>query len=426
MAGVGGNHGESQDFTQPWKFSDVVLVVEGQKLHVHRAVLAVCSPVFEKMFTSKFQGNGEKEIPIPGKMASEIMELLQIIYPSVEEKLTEENCHRLVRLANEYYMAAIVYRCENFIVEMMDKSKKDVLVELEFAQTHNLKKLKQECINRARYFSLEQLKNHNVYDQIHFEDVKDIMEGIIIRLRNERDKYSHRSPPPLKAIKAEGGYHGEWYNFDKPWKFSDVILVSGYEKPLHVHRAVLAVYSPVFEEMFTSKPQGNVEKGHVDRALQRFPCHVFEEKFTSQFQGNGKKENPIQIPYNITMASEMKELLQIIYTYPSVEMKLNEENCHRVLRLAHQYQMKVIVQRCENFIVSMMNRNRSGKKIIEELVFAQTYNLQKLKHESIKQAQQLTLEEINGASLYNKIHEENLKEIMEGMILLLQGRRSGF
>ena len=149
MAGVGSNHGESQDFTQPWKFSDVVLVVEDQKFHVHRAVLAVCSPVFEEMFTSEFQwngqkehvdrsvfavrrspvfeknftsefqwwnggkqhlhravravrspvceemftlafqGNGQKEIPIPGKMASEIMELLQIIYPSVEE-LTEE------------------------------------------------------------------------------------------------------------------------------------------------------------------------------------------------------------------------------------------------------------------------------------------------------------------------------------------------
>ena len=424
MAGVGGNHGESQDFTQPWKFSDVVLVVEGQKLHVHRAVLAVCSPVFEKMFTSEFQGNGEKEIPIPGKMASEIIELLQVIYPSVEEKLTEENCHRLVRLANEYHMAAIVHRCENFIVEMMDKSKKDVLVELEFAQTHNLKKLKQECINRARYFSLEELKNHNVYDQIHFENVKDIMEGIIIRLRNERSIYSHRSPPPLTTIKAVGSYHGQWYNFDKPWKFSDVVLVVDYRE-LHVHRAVLAVYSPVFEEMFTSKLQGNGEKGHVDRAVQRFPCRVFEEKLTSQFQGNGKKENSIKIPYDIR-ESEMKELLQIIYTYPSVEVKLKEENYHRLLELAHRYQMKVIVQRCENFIVTLMNRNRSKKKFIEELVFAQKYNLQNLKHESIKQAQQLTLEELKTGGAYREIHEENLKEIMEGMILLLQGPRSSF
>ena len=68
----------------------------GGKQHLHRAVRTVRSPVFEEMFTSEFQGNGQKEIPIPGKMASEIMELLQIIYPSVEEKLTEENCYRLL------------------------------------------------------------------------------------------------------------------------------------------------------------------------------------------------------------------------------------------------------------------------------------------------------------------------------------------
>ena len=49
-----------QDFTQPWKFSDVVLVVESERLHVHRAVLALCSPVFEKMFTSEFQDKEEK------------------------------------------------------------------------------------------------------------------------------------------------------------------------------------------------------------------------------------------------------------------------------------------------------------------------------------------------------------------------------
>ena len=99
-------------------------MVEDQKFHIRRAVLAVCCPVFEEMFTSEIQGNGEKEIPIPGKMAREIMELLQMIYPSVEEKLTEENCYRLLRRADEYQMEAIVRRCENFIVEMMDKSRK--------------------------------------------------------------------------------------------------------------------------------------------------------------------------------------------------------------------------------------------------------------------------------------------------------------
>ena len=428
MAGVGRNHGESQDFTQPWKFSDVILVVEDQKFHVHRAVLAVCSPVFEKMFTSEFQGNGakqhvhravravpfpvyegmctsefqgkgEKEIPISGKMASEIMELLQIIYPSVEEKLTEENCYRLLRLADEYQMKAIVHRCENFIVEKINKSKQEVLVELVFAQTYNLQKLKRKCIQQAQYFSLEELKNDNVYDQIHFENIKDIMEGIIMRLRNEASgPMSAMYPVPCVTAVEAGtlpmarvrGNQGVFQDFTQPWKFSDVVLVVDDHR-LHVHRAVLAVWSPVFEEMFTS-----------------------------EFQGKGEKE----IPIHGRRANEIIELLQMIY--PSVGEKLTEKNCHRLLELAHQYQMKVIVQRCENFIIRMMNWNSSKKQFLRELVFAQKYNLQKLKHESIKQAQRLTLEELKRDRAYHQIQEENLKEIMEGMILLLRRPWSSF
>ena len=43
------------DFSEPWKFSDVVLVVEDQKFPVHRATLSIWSPVFETMFTSMFK-----------------------------------------------------------------------------------------------------------------------------------------------------------------------------------------------------------------------------------------------------------------------------------------------------------------------------------------------------------------------------------
>ena len=58
------------DFLEPWKLSDVVLVVEDQKFHVHRSFLAVWSPVFEKMFTTEFKEKNNDEIPLPGKKAS--------------------------------------------------------------------------------------------------------------------------------------------------------------------------------------------------------------------------------------------------------------------------------------------------------------------------------------------------------------------
>ena len=74
------------DFLEPWKLSDVILVVEDEKLHVHRSILALWSPVFEKMFSSEFKEKNKDEILLPGKKASEVKTLLLMMYPSLEEK----------------------------------------------------------------------------------------------------------------------------------------------------------------------------------------------------------------------------------------------------------------------------------------------------------------------------------------------------
>ena len=188
------SNGEWQDFTQPWKLSDVVLVVEGEKLHVHRAVLALCSPVFEKMFTSEFQEKEKEVIPLRYKKAKEVKELFQVIYPTVERKppdeINEENCHYLFCLAHEYQMAAITQRCEDFIVKIMKESfsaKKDpdIIAELVFAQTYNLQKLKQASIELAQSLTLQELKNQKGYDEIHSENLQEIMEGMITRLQSQ-------------------------------------------------------------------------------------------------------------------------------------------------------------------------------------------------------------------------------------------------
>ena len=134
------SNGQWQDFKQPWKFSDVVLVVEGEKLHVHRAVLALVSPVFEKMFTSEFKEKEKKESPLPGKKANEVKELLQVIYPTVERKppdeIKEENCHYLLSLEHEYQMAAIVYRCEDFIIKILKKKRKKMSLQSWYLHKH--------------------------------------------------------------------------------------------------------------------------------------------------------------------------------------------------------------------------------------------------------------------------------------------------
>ena len=186
--------GESHYFNQPWKLSDVILVVEEEKFHVHRAVLALSSPVFEKMFSSEFQEKDKKEVTLPDKKAGEVEELLLMLYPSVAEKqITEENCFFLVNLAHEYQIEAIVRRCEDFMVENIKTKAKDcIIAELIFARKYELVRLKRATLDQAYNLSLEELKNDKMYDQIEEDDLVDIMEGIMLRRGKELEEFKRQ------------------------------------------------------------------------------------------------------------------------------------------------------------------------------------------------------------------------------------------
>lgn len=68
-------------FCEPDEFSDVCLVVEGKKLHVHKAILMQNSPVFERMFMADFEEKSAREIELPGKSHDLVVKFLQQIYP---------------------------------------------------------------------------------------------------------------------------------------------------------------------------------------------------------------------------------------------------------------------------------------------------------------------------------------------------------
>ena len=177
------------DFSVPWKCSDVVLVVERQKFHVHRYTLAMWSPVFEKMFTSWFKEKKSCEIPLPDKKASEIRELLLIIYPTKSGKawktVTNENCYFLLKLADEYQMEDIRKKCEDVLVKLVsEKPGTTFLDDLTFAQTYKLETLLGTIINKARQLRPRDFKSHEMYHKMDPLIYKRIVEGIIERLEN--------------------------------------------------------------------------------------------------------------------------------------------------------------------------------------------------------------------------------------------------
>ena len=70
-----------------WK-EDLKLIVEGKDIYVNKAVLALLSPVFEKMFESAFKEKDSSELTLPDKEYSSFVEFLQCIYPGYNNPVT--------------------------------------------------------------------------------------------------------------------------------------------------------------------------------------------------------------------------------------------------------------------------------------------------------------------------------------------------
>ena len=108
-------------FASPWNDSDMVLVVEGQKLHVHKWILKSHSPVFKAMFDGHFQEARQNKVILEGKNLQSMVQFLKILYPSSmfaepKKPLDDKTRLSLMELADEY-------QCVNLIKQCIDESK---------------------------------------------------------------------------------------------------------------------------------------------------------------------------------------------------------------------------------------------------------------------------------------------------------------
>ena len=129
----------------------------GGKFHVHRSTLAMWSPVFEKMFTSDFKEKQLDEVPLPEKKASEIREMLLVMYVKTKP-VTEDNVFFLLDLAQEYQMDQLRHLCEECLIGKTTKA--EAIPFLVLAQRYGLDRLAEECITFGANLSLQEIQNH--------------------------------------------------------------------------------------------------------------------------------------------------------------------------------------------------------------------------------------------------------------------------
>ncbi|XP_073247076.1 uncharacterized protein [Porites lutea] len=195
----GEGNGSSEDdkgrmkhrFSEPWEDSDLILVVEDEKFHVHRLIMSMNSPVFKAMFKSQFKEATANEILLPEKKASEILDLLKRVYSKqfIEEpvEIIEENVEHLLKLSDEYQIKHIFDACINF-VETHPKTKQNVMKLRKMATNYNLDRVRDECDNLLKNLKLTTLSEIVDLKGLDQETLQYFLEQRIKRLETVLDK----------------------------------------------------------------------------------------------------------------------------------------------------------------------------------------------------------------------------------------------
>jgi len=176
-------------FSEPWEDSDLILVVEDEKFHVHRVIMSMNSPVFKAMFKSQFKEATSNEIPLPEKKANEVLDFLkQIYFPYIEERveITIDNVEHLLKLSDEYQVKLIFEPCIKFVKDQ-SITKENVMKLLMIADLYDLADVHEGCNNLLKDMKLKTMSETVHLEELDLKNVRHFLEQRIERLETFLD-----------------------------------------------------------------------------------------------------------------------------------------------------------------------------------------------------------------------------------------------
>lgn len=119
--------------------ADIVLVVEGVELPVHRDLLAANSDVFASLLVSSLPGklnNAKPRIPLVDDTLSEILTVLGYLYRHRKFSIGQgpvqpkspDDVRALVKFAHKYNMEELLEGCEAYLIDEVPKTSGDTYV----------------------------------------------------------------------------------------------------------------------------------------------------------------------------------------------------------------------------------------------------------------------------------------------------------
>ncbi|XP_037048858.1 speckle-type POZ protein-like B [Bradysia coprophila] len=125
------------------KYSDFTFVVQDEKYKVHKNILASASPVFDKLFTSKFRENETNECCVEAIEPTIFQYLLNFIYSGELPEQLNGVSRALFEAAHYYQINELADICLS--VECYHLSKDNAVVVYEWADKMNLENVKKSA-----------------------------------------------------------------------------------------------------------------------------------------------------------------------------------------------------------------------------------------------------------------------------------------
>lgn len=97
----------------------VIIVDDGSKFTVHRAIMSACSPYFRALFTNGLNDTVRRDVHIPG-IASDLMEVIIEYAYTREQTITAQNVQRLLPAADQFHVLGLVKACSDFLASQVD------------------------------------------------------------------------------------------------------------------------------------------------------------------------------------------------------------------------------------------------------------------------------------------------------------------
>ncbi|KAL3881413.1 hypothetical protein ACJMK2_027858 [Sinanodonta woodiana] len=315
----------------PW--TDLQLDVEGRTLYVSKSFLATISPVFRLMFESDFKEKNVDVLPLPGKKYEDVVTFLQCVNPGVLQKVNYAIIHGVITLAREYQVQRLLEDCKKCLqnelssvpFEKFDKNCRDVHTTLMvkkyceicvITDNYDLENVFKICVKIFTKINANWYKNVPMFQKISTGHRNKILRSRLSKIDQKLRAAEAMSLP--EQSKQEDGDGEDIQEFDflrkSPW--TDLQLdVEG--KTIHVSKLYLATISPVFRLMFESD---------------------FKEKNVDVLPLPDKKYEDVVI------------FLQCVN--PGVLHTVKYANIHRVLPLAHEYQVQGLLEECTNCLLT--------------------------------------------------------------------------